>query len=87
MGEIRQDEMMDEVAHHLLKMTDADCPSPFDSVSRLFPDEIYELSMKCIEIGRKDEGGSYSETGCELLPNSVLYNIYKMTKAANACRF
>ena len=68
-------------------MADADCPSPFDSVSRLFPDEIYELSMKCIEIGRKDEGGSYLETGCELLPNSVLYNIYMMTKAANDCRF
>jgi hypothetical protein len=79
--------MTGEVAHHLLKMTDADCPSPFDSVSRLFPDEIYELSMKCIEIGRKDEGGSYLETGCELLPNSIPYNIYMITKAANDCRF
>lgn len=87
MGEIRQDEMMDEVAHHLLKMIDADCPSPFDSVSKLFPDKIYELSIKCIEIGRKDERGFFLGSGRELLPNSVLYNIYIMTKAANDCRF
>lgn len=83
MGEIRQDEMTEEVAHHLPKMIDVDCPSPFDSVSKLFPDKIYELRRKCIEIGRKDKGGSYLESGCELLPNSVLYNIYMMTRAAN----
>lgn len=75
--------MTGEVAHHLLKMTDADCPSPFDSVSKLFPDKIYELSRKYIEIGRKGEGGFFLGTGCELLPNSVLYNIYMMTRAAN----
>ena len=51
--------MTGEVAHHLLKMTDADCPSPFDSVSKLFPDKIYELSRKYIEIGRKDERGFF----------------------------
>jgi len=79
--------MTGEVAHHLLKMTDADCPSPFDSVSKLFPDEIYELSRKYIEIGRKDERGFFLGTGGELLPNSVLYNIYMITKAANDCRF
>lgn len=55
MGEIRKDEMMGEVAHHSLKMIDADCPSPFDSVSKLFPDEIYELSRKCIEMGERME--------------------------------
>jgi len=75
--------MTGEVAHHLLKMTDADCPSPFGSVSKLFPDKIYELSRKYIEIGRKGEGGFFLGTGCELLPNSVLYNIYMMTRAAN----
>ena len=63
---------MDRVAHRLLKKIDADCPSPFDSVSKLFPDEIYELSRKCSEIGRKNEGVSFLETGCELLPNSML---------------
>lgn len=47
--------MTGEVAHHLLKMTDADCPSPFHSVSKFFPDEIYELSIKCIEMGERME--------------------------------
>ncbi len=47
--------MTGEVAHHLLKMIDTDCPSPFDSVSKLFPDTIYELSRKCIEMGERME--------------------------------
>ena len=79
--------MTGEVAHHLLKIIDADCPSPFDSVSKFFPDEIHELSRKCIEIGRKDEEGFFLGTGCKLLPNSIPYNIYMITKAANDCRF
>ena len=74
---------MDRVAPHLLKMIDAGCPSPSDSVSKLFYDEIYELSRKCIGIGRKDRVGSFLETGCKLLPNSVLYDTYMMTKASN----
>jgi uroporphyrinogen-III decarboxylase len=82
-GGIRQDEMTGEVAHHLLEMIDADCPSPFNSVSKLFPDEMYEVSRRCIEIGIKYKGGSYLEPGCELLPNLVLYNIYMVTKAVN----
>jgi len=53
--------MTGEVAHHLLKMIDADCPSPFESVSKLFPDEIYEVSRRCIEIGRKDEEGFFRD--------------------------
>ena len=31
---------MDEVAHHLLEMIDADCPSPLENFSKLFPNDI-----------------------------------------------
>jgi hypothetical protein len=79
--------MTAEVAHHLVKMIDASCPSPFDNVSKLSSDEIYELCRRCIEIGRQDKGGSYLEPGCELLPNSMLYNIYIVTRTADDHRF
>jgi len=63
--------------------SDADWTSPFESDGRLCLNGSCELSRKCIEIGRKAERSFFFGTGWELLPNLILYTIYRMTEVVN----
>jgi len=47
------------------------------------PDEVYEISRKLIEQGKKAPGGFIFGTGCELAPRAKPENLRAMTQAAN----
>jgi uroporphyrinogen decarboxylase len=47
------------------------------------PQEVYQLSKRAIEKGKKAPRGYMLMSGCEIPPMSPPYNVYMMTKAVN----
>jgi len=47
------------------------------------PEQVYELTRKCIEKGRKHPGGFILAPGCELPPRSPADNVWAMMQAVS----
>lgn len=47
------------------------------------PQEVYELSKRCIEKGGNSPGGYILTAGCDIPPIAPPYSIYVMSKAVS----
>ena len=76
---VDMEEMLEKCDHKMVMVGNI---NPAEVMAGGTPEEVYENTMKILELGKANGGGVIPCTGCELPPPSPLENIQAMARAA-----